>query len=71
MFHSQKDVEKRFNWDHPSQGMVFHRTMEQAFGTGDRPSSSRCISTADKFAYFVAAIILVATIVIYIIPISK
>ena len=64
MLYSQKDVEGRFNWDHPSQGMVFHRTLEQAFGTGARPVTSQSISTADKLAYTLAIILMIATIFI-------
>lgn len=59
-------MEQPFQWDYPTQGLVFHRSIDQAFRTGAaiEVQAPRKVSTPDAIAYTVAALILLATIII-------
>lgn len=59
-------MEQPFQWDYPTQGLVFHRSIDQAFRTAPaiEVPGPRKVSTPDAFAYTLAIILVIATIFI-------
>lgn len=58
------DTSKRFMWDFPTQGMVFHRSIDQAFKTAAaiEIQGPHRVSVPDAFAYTVAVALLAASV---------
>ncbi len=58
---------KRFDWDHPTQGMKFARTLEEAFGPGATLYQPKPVVTPTRLAYTAAVVVLFATVALLII----
>lgn len=58
---------RRFDWDHPTQGMKFARTLEEAFGPGATLYQPKPLLTPTRLAYAASAVLLVATVALLII----
>lgn len=58
---------EKFKWDYPTQGMTFHRSIDQAFKTGAVIQIQRRfqVTMPDAFAYTIAVILLAATAFIW------
>jgi hypothetical protein len=54
---------KPYDWDYPSQGLRFHRTLEEAFGPGARLTVRRSYLTQTHVAYAFAIVIFSITLV--------
>jgi hypothetical protein len=55
----------RFQWDYPTQGLVFPRTLEQAFGPGARLDTHKPLKT-DSLAYAAAVVLAVSALTLLI-----
>lgn len=61
-----RHVVKPYDWDYPSQGLRFPRTLEEAFGPGAHPLTPRPSITQTHVAYGIAAIIMGVTLLMLI-----
>ena len=52
---------KRFDWDHPSEGMRFPRTLEEAFGPGAKLHQPQPLLTPTRACYALAALLVFLT----------
>jgi ribosomal protein L11 methylase PrmA len=60
-----RHVVKPYDWDYPSQGLRFPRTLGEAFGPGDHLTTKSSI-TQTHVAYGIAVIIVVVTLLMLI-----